>query len=131
MARARKPVKTRKGTRFEKLVAWQKAYELVIEIYAVTKAFPPEERFGLSSQVRRSAVSVPSNIAVGWGRGSTADYLRFLDIARGSTYELQTQLWLAADLAFLGEDDPCHGLVVEVRRLLNGLIRSLRTKLEN
>lgn len=113
--------------KYEDLIAWQKAYALVLRVYSVTRGFPSDERFGMTSQMRRAAVSIPSNIAEGFGRHSTGDYLRFLDIALGSTYELQTQLRLAHDLGFYQEPDVLE-LVAELIRILTGLIRSLRKK---
>ena len=115
--------------RYEDLVAWQKAYGLVLAIYRVTKQFPADERFGLTQQIRRAAVSIPSNIAEGFGRHSKADYLRFLDMAHGSTYEVQTQMRLATDLNYF--DDAKMSIleqIAEVERILNGLIQSLRRK---
>ena len=107
------------------LIAWQKSYALVLEVYRVTRSFHPDERFGLTQQIRRASVSIPSNIAEGYGRHTRGDYLRFLDIALGSTYELQTQLHLAHDLKY--HDEPAIlDAVAEVERILNGLIRSLR-----
>ena len=85
---------------FRDLLIWQKSIKLVTQIYEVTKIFPKEEAFGLTSQMRRCAVSIPSNIAEGHGRNSTRDYLRFLQIATGSLYELQTQLVIANNLSF-------------------------------
>jgi four helix bundle protein len=114
--------------RYEDLIAWQKAHALVLRVYSATQSFPADERFGLTSQIRRAAVSIPSNIAEGFGRHSRPDYLRFLDMALGSTYEVQTQLRLARDLKYL--DDPAAlSEVAEVERILNGLIRSLRNKI--
>ena len=113
--------------RYEDLIAWQKAYRLALAVYEVTKELPADERFGLTQQLRRAAVSIPSNIAEGFGRHSRPDYLRFLDIARGSTYEVQTQLRLAHDLGYLTETH-CLELVAEVERILNALIASLRRK---
>ena len=81
--------------RFEDLRVWQEAIALVAAVYRVTGAFPPAEQLGLTSQLRRAAVSIPSNIAEGWGRGSRADYTRFLRVARGSLYEVKTQLIIA------------------------------------
>lgn len=112
--------------RYRELAAWQKAYKLVLEAYRVTSQFPSEERFGLVQQMRRAAMSIPCNIAEGWGRASRIDYLRFLDMARGSNNELQTQLWIAADLGFVEKDHAIHDLVDEVGRIISGLIRSLR-----
>lgn len=113
--------------RYEDLIAWQKAYALVLRVYGLTRSFPADERYGLTSQLRRAAVSIPSNIAEGFGRYTRPDYLRFLDMARGSTYELQTQLRLAQDLGYLA-DPSIHDEIAELERILNGLIRSLRNK---
>lgn len=109
------------------LVAWQKAVELCVAIYEATKAFPSEERFGLVSQLRRAGVSVPSNIAEGYGRGSRQDYVRFLRAARGSLYEIDTQLLLSCRLGFLTEAafQQIESQANECSRILFGLIRSL------
>ena len=89
------------------LKAWQKAFQFGLGVYDATKSFPADERFGLVSQLRRASVSVASNIAEGYGRGSTSDYLRFLRMARGSLYEIYTQLWFALELGVL--DGNTHG----------------------
>jgi four helix bundle protein len=115
---------------YDDLLAWQKARSLVKNVYLVTDKFPPEERFGHTQQLRRAAVSVPSNIAEGYGRGAKNDYVRFLRMARGSLYEIQTQLLLAQDLGFLTEKQG-SGLrqgTTQCMQLLHGLLRSL-TKL--
>ena len=112
---------------YEDLVAWQKARELGLAIYRATSAFPDHERFGLTAQLRRAGVSVASNIAEGYGRGTRADYLRFLRIARGSVCEIETQLLFALDLGYL-ESAPCEGIRAiadECGRVLGGLIRSI------
>ena len=88
---------------YRDLIIWQKSMTLVTEIYAITKAFPKEELFGLTSQIRRAAISIPSNIAEGYGRNSTGDYKRFLQIAVGSLYEMQTQLEIGYNLAFISK----------------------------
>ncbi|MFI4860793.1 MAG: four helix bundle protein [Phycisphaerales bacterium JB063] len=113
--------------RYEDLVAWQKAYALVLEIYRLTEQFPKDERFGLIQQMRRAAVSIPSNIAEGFGRHTRPDYLRFLDMALGSTYELQTQLRLTRDLNYANPNATLEQ-IAELERILNGLIRALRRK---
>ena len=92
------------GSRYSQLIVWQKAIDLVEEVYKVTRNFPAEEKFGLISQMRRAAVSVPSNIAEGYGRTHRGDYLRHLSIARGSLMELETQLTIALRLRFVKED---------------------------
>jgi len=112
----------------QKLEVWQAAMQLVTEIYRLTADFPDSERFGLISQMRRAAVSVPSNIAEGAARGSTADFIRFLYIARGSLSELETQLLLAAQLNFT---DDIYQVVEGINRVfarLAGLINYLKSK---
>ncbi|MEZ6084409.1 MAG: four helix bundle protein [Phycisphaerae bacterium] len=110
---------------FRDLIAWQKAMVLAKEIYTVTSQLPKSEQFGLTAQMRRAAVSIPSNIAEGHGRESPADFLRFLRIARGSLMELQTQLMLAADIGFLGSQVEVDAILQETDRVLQGLIRSI------
>ncbi len=83
------------------LKVWQKLYGLCLDLYGITKEFPKEERYGLTSQIRRSAVSTPSNFAEGYGRKTTADYLRSLYIAYGSVCELETQVLLSVDLNYV------------------------------
>lgn len=115
---------------FRDLIAWQKAFALGLKVYSVSEAFPDRERFGLTVQVRRCAVSVASNIAEGYGRGSTADYIRFLKIARGALYELDTQLLFAVELKFAdaGTYSAVKELLDECERVLAGLIRSLERR---
>ena len=117
---------------YRDLVAWQRARELVKEVYLLTALFPAGERFGLVSQMDRAAVSIPSNIAEGYGRSTTQDYLRFLRIARGSAYELETQLVLATDLGLCGGARPARvaELLREVIRVLQGLIAALERRVE-
>ena len=103
------------------LVAFAKARELALKVYRATAGFPSEERFGLASQLRRSAVSVPSNLVEGCARRSEQDFLRFVDIALGSARELEFQLDLAQQLGFLGENGDLIGLSQEVARLVTGL----------
>ena len=83
---------------YKELKVWQKSYGLCLEIYRITAKFPKEERYGLTSQIRRSVVSIPSNIAEGYGRKTTMDYIRMLYISYGSVCELETQILLAGDL---------------------------------
>ena len=113
---------------FRDLVAWQKGVELCQRVYEDSKSFPADERFGLVAQMRRAAVSVPSNIAEGYGRRSRRDYLRFLNIALGSLCELETQLIVAVRLGLASGDDlgASMALVRDVDRLLSGLIRGVR-----
>jgi four helix bundle protein len=113
--------------RYSDLIAWQKALDLVVRVYEVSKRFPREERFGLTNQLRRAAVSVPSNIAEGQGRHATRDFLRCLSIAYGSLQEVETQLVIARRLNFLEQSIELQlfGLTSEVARLINGLMNSL------
>ncbi len=110
------------------LRAFELADEEAMLVYRVTAGFPKEELFGLTSQIRRTAVSVPSNIVEGCARDSEAEYLRFLNIAFGSLMELHYQLHLSKDLGFLRNEDSSllEPKVVETEKVLNGLIRALR-----
>ena len=109
-------------------VAWQKAMELSAAVYMVTRVFPADERFGLTNQLRRAAVSVPSNIAEGRGRLTQREFLHFLGIARGSALEVETQLELAMTLGFgsRGELEATQRLAMEVGTILNASIATLR-----
>ena len=113
---------------FRDLVAWQKSMELARLIYRGTKLMPDSERFGLTNQMRRAAVSVPSNIAEGYARQSTDDYIRFLRVSRGSLAELSTQYELATSMKMVEADFPTLDLLAEVDRVLQGLLRSLEEK---
>lgn len=115
---------------FKDLIAWQKAMDLVETVYRLTSQFPADERFGLTSQQRRAAVSIPSNIAEGHGRNSDGDFLRFLSMAYGSLREVETQLLIAVRLKYIGQSDfqPVQELCDETGRILNGLMNSLRGK---
>ena len=114
---------------FRDLLVWQKAIALVTQVYVVTRSFPSEERYGLTSQIRRAAVSVPSNIAEGQGRNSRKEFLQFLGIARGSLQEVETQVRLAMRFHYLtGErGSAIVDAIAEVSRILNGLVSSLTT----
>ncbi len=111
------------------LIAWQKAVELVTQVYEITRRFPADERFGLTQQLRRAAVSVPSNIAEGKGRGTSAEFARFLNIAAGSLTEIDTQLVIAEQLGFIKNDtlNEVAGSIAEVARIVTGLRKSLKT----
>jgi four helix bundle protein len=112
---------------FRDLVAWQKAYSLGLEVYQFTLGLPTDERFSLVSQLRRGAISISSNIAEGYGRGGRADYTRFLKIARGALYELDTQVSFCVDLRYASAEtyQQLKVLIDECERILAGLIRSL------
>ncbi len=111
-----------------KLRAFELADELALAVYQATKAFPPDERFGLTSQMRRAAVSIASNIVEGCARRTEANYLRFLEIAHASARELDYQLSLSARLGYLAELDRARPLADETNRVLAGLLRSLRSE---
>ena len=116
---------------YKDLLVWQKAYQLCLAVYRATKGYPHEERYGLTSQIRRAAVSVPSNIAEGYGRKTTLEYIRFLYIAYGSNCELETQLLLSGDLGYI-EAVTLAALqdeTGEVERMLKALMKSLESKL--
>ena|SRR5512138_431570 len=113
------------------LEVWQKAMDLAEQVYVSTRAFPAEERFGLTAQMRRAAVSIPSNIAEGAGRRTTKDLIAFAHVARGSLAELETQVLLASRVGLLSDVDSWVQTLHAVQRLLNGLIRSLRRKVRS
>ncbi|MGH8616817.1 MAG: four helix bundle protein [Burkholderiales bacterium] len=108
-----------------RLEAWKCARELVRNIYTLTQSFPREEVFGLTSKMRRAAVSVPSNIAEGAARTSRKEFAQFLNIARGSLSELETQLLIASDLGYIESKAPVFDTIDHVSRLLTGLHKSL------
>ena len=113
---------------YRDLVVWQKGIELAKLLYQLTTRFPPDERFGLIAQIRRAAVSVPSNIAEGQARHTTGEFIQFISHAEGSAAELDTQLHLSVELGFVSSADatPALGLIDEIRRMLNSLRRRLQ-----
>jgi four helix bundle protein len=113
---------------YQDLAIWKKAMQLVVQVYHLTRRFPREEMHGLTSQMRRAAVSIPTNIAEGWGRGSRKEYIQFLRIARGSLLELETLLAISRNLRYLSQEDMQArlALVGEISRMLSGLIASLK-----
>jgi len=113
---------------FRDLIVWQKAMELVTLIYQLSKAIPKDELYGLTSQMRRSAVSIPATIAEGYGRKSTQDYLRFLHISMSSNYELQTLLEIARNLHYLSTDS--FENAIEKSRELERMLSSLMVKID-
>ncbi len=116
-------------TPFRKLVVWQNAHGLALNLYKITKTFPTDERYGLTSQIRRSAVSICANIAEGCGRQTRRDFARFAYIALGSASELEYHLLMASDLGLLDKECylPLERSVTQVKRMLTGLIRRLMT----
>ncbi len=115
---------------YRDLIAWQQSIELVTVIYRATRRSPEDERFGLTSQLRRSAVSIPSNIAEGQGRCSTGEFRQFLGHARGSLLELETQISIAQNLGYFSHEQSkiLVDRAAEIGRILNGLINSLKNR---
>jgi four helix bundle protein len=117
------------GQSYKDLIAWQKAMKLVKAVYQVAQSFPREERYGLTNQLRRAAVSVPSNIAEGQARFSQKEFRHFLSQARGSLVEIETQLLISEDLGYLSEKSaqPLLQGAAELGRIINGLIAAIKT----
>jgi four helix bundle protein len=114
---------------FKDLFVWQKGLELVNIIYKATKHFPKDELYCLTSQIRRAAISVPANISEGWGRGTTKNYIQFLEISRGSLFELNTLIIISYNQEYISKEtcDEIENRLNEIGRMLNALI----TKLDN
>ena len=110
---------------FRNLVVWQKVVAFVTDLYRATHSFPADERFGLTSQIRRAAVSIPSNIAEGQGRLTRGEFRQFLGHAKGSLCEVETQLIIAHNLGYLSDPQSLLAQLHEVARLLNGLLNSM------
>lgn len=112
---------------YRDLIVWQKSMKMITLLYQLLKQFPDDEKFGLISQIKRSSVSIPSNIAEGYGRNYTKDYCRFLQIARGSLFECQTQLQIGVNLNFINENQlqEIKALTTEIEKMLNSLIKKL------
>jgi four helix bundle protein len=112
---------------YRELIAWQKAVALVIDVYSITTGLPRHEAYGLTSQLRRSAVSIPSNIAEGQGRAAKGEFIQFLCHARGSLFELETQIVIAKKLGYIASEseERVTAQATEVARILNGLLTSL------
>ncbi len=116
---------------FKDLIVWQKGMELAEEVYRLVRILPKEELFGLSDQMKRAAISIPSNIAEGYGRNSTKEYIRFLAIAKGSKAELETQLLLSVKVNYLNNADikTAINLINEIGKIINTIQKKLSTKL--
>lgn len=112
---------------YKELIVWQKSFKLVLEIYRITKKFPKEELYVLTSQIRKCVISISSNIAEGYSRRSRKEYIQFIRIAFGSAIELETQLLIAKELKYLHPNDfkKVNDLLVEVLKMLNQFIKSL------
>ena len=121
--------RTTKVKTFRELIAWQQGMKLACKVYQISRNMPSDERFGLRMQMRRSAVSIPSNIAEGYARWSTADYLRHLRIAQGSLAELMTQVELAMNLEMFPFDRRLIDPMFEEDRILQALVRSIEAKI--
>ena len=117
---------------YQDLIAWQKAIALVTEIYKASSSFPRDEIYGLTSQLRRAAVSVPSNVAEGQGRATSGEFIQFLCHARGSLFELETQVIVAHNLNYLSDAqrEELITRISELGRILNGLITSVQRRKE-
>ncbi|HAH49778.1 MAG TPA: four helix bundle protein [Balneola sp.] len=113
---------------FRDLKIWQQSMELVTEIYRATSSFPEEEKYGLTSQLRRSSVSIPSNISEGFGRNSQGDFKRFVNISMGSLFELQTQIEVARNLEFISKEifENLYDHSREIERMMSSFIRTLK-----
>ena len=114
---------------FKKLQVWQKSHDLTLKMYELTSLFPREEMYGLTNQIRRACASIPTNIAEGCGRGSSADFARFLHIAMGSANETEYLILLARDLKYLDTDlfAELMDTIIEMRKMLTSLLRRLKT----
>jgi four helix bundle protein len=113
---------------FRQLKVWEKSHQLALAVYKETKKFPKEELYGLTSQIRRASMSVPTNIAEGCGRNTDKDFARFIQVSMGSASETEYQLILARDLEFISQDsyEKLHNNVEEVKRMLASLLKTLR-----
>jgi four helix bundle protein len=122
-----------KSSTYKDLIAWQKSIALVTDVYSLTKKFPIDERYGLVSQLNKAVISVPSNIAEGWGRELSKNYLQFLRIARGSLMEVETMVLISKNLNFISEKEfiETQNKIEEVGKILQGLIKSINQKIRN
>ena len=118
---------------YKELKVWQRSYQLCLDIYKITKGFPKEEIYGMISQIRRAALSVPCNIAEGYGRKTTLEYIHSLYIAYGSNCELETQILVSGDLGYMKAEElkKLQSDIGEVERMLKALIKSLENKHRN
>jgi four helix bundle protein len=116
------------GKSYKDLIVWQKSYELCLLIYETTKSYPKCEQYGLINQLRRCAVSIPSNISEGYNRTHKGEYLQFLSIAYGSVAELETQLLISKDLGYCNKErfEKIQSLLIEVSKMLRSLMEAIR-----
>ena len=119
---------SKKIKKFSDLEAWKKSHKLAIQVYQATRTLPNEERFGLTSQLRRAVVSITSNIEEGFSRNSYKEKVQFYSIALGSLYEIQSQLLIARDIGYLSKNsfDECSKQSIVASKLINGLIKKSR-----
>jgi len=117
-------------TNYKELEVWRRSVALTTELYTLTSRFPDAERYGLTSQIRRAITSIPANIAEGWGRGSTGEYVQFLTVARGSLMEVETHLIVSCNLHFLSDAAlaPFSKEIEEIGKMLNALIGALKSR---
>lgn len=117
---------------FKDLLVWNKSMDFTVEIYAITKSFPTNEQFGMTSQLRRASSSIALNIAEGWGRGTNKSYSHFLRIARGSLYETETCLILSNKLGYISTEiiDIYSPIIEQIGKMINGLIKSIELKIQ-
>lgn len=115
---------------FKELIVWQKARILVVDVYKITRSFPSEEKYALTSQIKRSVISISSNIAEGAGRSTDKDFAHFLDIALGSSNELESQIINATDLEFVSKENikDVYNLIIEVQKLIYGFQKKFRNE---
>ena len=114
---------------YQDLEVWKKTMELVTDIYKITQSFPKEELYGMTNQLRLASVSVPANIAEGWGRGTTKGYIQFLRIARGSLLEVETLMTISQNLGYVNAQDLQEQIlqkIIEISKMINSLINSLK-----
>lgn len=123
-------METSKIKSYRELLIWQKSIQVVTNIYKLTRDFPKEELFGITSKMRRCAISIPSNIAEGFGRNSQGDFKRFLNISLGSTYELQTQIEISQNLEYLNTENYKYLMesCVELEKMMNSLVSKIKAK---
>jgi len=114
---------------YKELIVWQKSMVLVKELYRLTESFPENEKYGLTSQMRRASISIPSNIAEGWGRLSRKNYVQFLRISRGSLFELETQILITKELNYINDSETIENLITEISKMLNSLIKKIEEKI--
>lgn len=113
---------------YRKIQAWQKSHELVLQVYKTTEVFPAKEIYGVTSQVRRAAMSVPTNIAEGYGRSTDSEIARFMDITLGSLNEIEYLLYLSVDLKYCAKQafDDLSDKIIEIRKMLTAFTKTLR-----